>query len=351
MKRIYTMAMLAGMGYTAMAQSAGNVIYNQPPNTYANNNYGGVQMVAYTPPPGVNLAMNNTHGREQYIKTDIMMNVKATSYTAIFSITQNGTGINQTDSLMNYRIAKMVSEISRHAQIKFEHHVDFITLVPRYKKVIEDKRFSKTVNEVPDGFEMKKNIHVLFYNHDHLAQITAAAGKAEIYELAKVEYNVKDMDAVYDQLRVKAKEILDVKYAKRTALGFKLEMTSMGEIQGAVYPIERYASYMAFKNGMPEYAVIESRKKGDKAQTVTSTSIEKTPVIYYERIPYNQFDAVINADAAEPCVQVYYSLQVNYRALNEEEELIKKEDRMLSVEMKKAEIKQKYNPNPAVKTR
>lgn len=354
---LYLLPAVLLINSTAFAQSAGNVVYN--PGGYNNinqsgNKYGGgVQMIAYTPPPGVNLNASGYQSREQLIKSDIMINVKPTSYTAIFSLTQNADRMMQTDSLSNMRIENMIAAIKKDPTIKFEYHVDFIALVPRYKTVTEEKRFSKTVNEVPDGFEMKKNIHVLFYNHDHLATIIAAAGKGEIYECVKVEYNVKDMDAVYEQLRLKAKEVLDAKYVKRTNLGFKLEMLSMGETQGSVYPIERYAQYNAFKNGTPEYVVVEARKKQDKdkPQPVSYSAIEKTPVIYYERLPYNQFDAVINADVAEPCVQFYYSLQVNYKIINEEEELIKKEDRALTVEMKKAEIKQINTPTPLNKTK
>ncbi|MFI5204464.1 MAG: hypothetical protein ACHQF2_08205 [Flavobacteriales bacterium] len=358
MKHLFCLLPAALFSYQiSFSQSAGNVVYN--PGGYnnqnlSNNRYGGgPQMIAYNPPPGVNLNAGAHQSREQLIKSDIMINIKATSYTAIFSLTQNADRMMQTDSLSNIRIENMIAAIRKDPAIKFEYHVDFIALVPRYKTVTEEKRFSKTVNEVPDGFEMKKNIHVLFYNHDHLATIIAAAGKGEIYECVKVEYNVKDMDAVYEQLRIKAKEVLDAKYVKRTNLGFKLEMLSMGETQGSVYPIERYAQYQAFKNGTPEYVVIESRKKQDKdkPQPVTYTGIEKTPTIYYERIPYNQFDAVLNADVAEPCVQFYYSLQVNYRILIDAEEQIKKEDRALTVEMKKAEIKQINTPAPLNKTK
>lgn len=326
----------------AYCQSAGNVIYNPGYNGTVSN-YSSVQLVPYTTPSGVNLSVNMGNYREQSIKADVMINVKPTSYTAIFSLTQNGSRIEQTDSLINLRIKKMVAEISKDPSIKVEYHVDFIALLPRYKTVTEQKRFSKTVNEVPDGFEMKKNVHVLFYNHDHLATITASAGKAEIYELVKVEYNVKDMDAIYSQLQVKAKEIIDAKYLKRTNLGFKLNILTMGETQGSIYPIERYAHYSAFKTGTPEYVVVEAqlKKDKDKVETVSYSNIEKSPVIYYERIPYNQFDVVINADVAEPCVQFYYSLQANYKVIDDAEELIKKEDRQLSVELKRSEINQK----------
>lgn len=339
---------------TLFAQSAGNMVYN--PGGFQNNTGnkygGGVQMISYAAAPGVNLSVNNSYSKDQAIKADVMMNVKPSSYTAIFSLTQNAYDMTAVDSIADIRISKMIAQLKANPAIKFEYHIDFIALVPRYKTVTEEKRFSKTVNEVPDGFEMKKNIHVLFYNHDDLSDIIAAAGKAEIYECVKVEYNVKNMDDIYDQLRLKAKEVIDEKRIKREAIGFSLELTSMGENQGAVYPIERYAQYTAFKNGTPEHVILEAKKRQDKnqPQTVSYNPQEKSPTIYYERVPYNQFDVVMNADVAEPSVQVFYTLQVNYKVLNKEEELIKKEDRALTVELKKAEIHQMMNPAP-VKTK
>lgn len=334
---------------TLFAQSAGNMVYNPGAfqNTTGNKYGGGVQMIAYAGAPGVNLSVN-TYAKYQFIKADVMMNVKPSSYTAIFSLTQNADDMTKVDSVADIRINRMIAALRSNPSIKFEYHVDFISLVPRYKTVTEEKRFSKTVNEVPDGFEMKKNIHVLFFEHDHLSDIIAAAGKAEVYECVKVEYNVKNLDDVYDQLRLKAKEVVDEKRVKREAIGFSLELQSMGENQGAVYPIERYAHYTAFKNGTPEHVVLEAKKRQDKnqPQTVSYNQQEKSPTIYYERIPYNQFDVVMNADVAEPSVQVYYSLQVTYKVLNKEEELLKKEDRALTVELKKAEIQQMLNPKP-----
>src|SRR5687767_7217724 len=87
----------------SFSQSAGNVVYN--PGGYNNQNLSnnrhnsGPQMIAYTAPPGVNLNASSHQSQEQLIKSDIMINVKATSYTAIFSLTQNADRMMQTDSL------------------------------------------------------------------------------------------------------------------------------------------------------------------------------------------------------------------------------------------------------------
>lgn len=325
------------------SQSAGNMVYSP---SSVGNRYGAPQMLAYTPPPGVNLNIPSMQRSTQTVKADVMINVKATSYTAIFSITQNARTLEQVDSFMNIRIQSFLKGIRSIPSIRFEHHTDVISLVPRYKQVTEEKRFSRTVNEVPDGFEMKKNVHILFFDHDHLSPIMAAAGKAEIYELVKVEYNVANTDEVYEQLRTKALEVVHHKQEKRSAMGFKLEQLSLGEIQGAVYPIERYAHYTAYRSGTPEYVVLEERRRKDKGTPITTSvsHMEKSPTIYYERIPYNQFDVVMNTAVAEPCVQFYYSLQVEFKVVNDADEQIRQEDRALAVEMKKAEIYQRYHP-------
>jgi hypothetical protein len=46
---------------------------------------------------------------------------------------------------------------------------------------------------------------------------------------------------------------------------------------------------------------------------------EKNKTIFYDRIPYNQFDKVINADTEEPCIQLYYTLVVTYTMMTQEQ--------------------------------
>ena len=71
---------------------------------------------------------------------------------------------------------------------------------------------------------------------------------------------------------------------------------------------------------------------------------DKHKTIYYNRIPYNQFDMVINADYAEARVQFYYTLKVRYTTSNFEQHQKAKE------RIKKAEERRKQLEKDQVKT-
>ena len=193
------------------AQSAGNATISSAGNmidsrgNISSYSSGNINFMPYNPPAGVNLSTPSSSGGYTPVKADVMMNVRASSYVAILSITQTGESITETDSLMDIRLNKVFDQL-RLVGIPMENtHVDFISMLPNYEFELTEKRYSKTLNEVPTGFEMKKNIHVRFKEHDRLNDLIAAAAKAEIYDLVKVDYNVTDMDAVYSQLLAKAR--------------------------------------------------------------------------------------------------------------------------------------------------
>src|SRR5687768_11467146 len=71
------------------SQSAGNFLYN--------NQYAGNTDRAY-------VQTNTPNGNSIMLTAEVMMNVRATSYTAIFSISQNGVDAMQVDSLISGRI-------------------------------------------------------------------------------------------------------------------------------------------------------------------------------------------------------------------------------------------------------
>ena len=307
------------------AQLAGNAIANDAGNA----------MISYNPPRGVNLnpALNNNNSLTP-IKADVMINVKATSYVVIFSLTQVGESISETDSLMDLRLFKVYEELKSRGVPLEETHVDFISMIPKYEFEQTEKRFSRTMNEVPSGFEMKKNLHIGFTDPDLINGMITAAAESEIYDLVKVDYNIENMDLVYEQLRKKAEEIIAQKTASYTRMGFTLEAQQYGTTQGSVYPMERYSKYTAAKTGMPKYYA----KKSTKEKPVEYNYAEKNSTIYYEKVPYNQFDLVLNEEMVEPSVQFYYNLTVNYKIVLEDVALREKEDRQLDLELRRAQI-------------
>lgn len=295
-----------------LSQAAGNAIYSNE-----NNNHRGVSggnMIN-----GVDLSLSYTNSSfSSLLEANVMINVKATAYVAIFSISQTGNSIEEVERSMQARIELFKQKVAGEGAA-WKIFVDPVALVPTYEIEVTEKKFSKTFNEQPSGFEIKKNIHITFTEHDHINRLITLAAQAEVYDLVKVDYVVDNMDRIIDQLRQEASAILKLKKISVENAGMHVRFTNIGERYGSVYPLERYASYYAYKTGIaPSFAT--RYKKGTPQQTVQYNYAEKNKTIYYEKISDKQFDKVINPVVGEPQVQVYLSLKAAYNFYNPETE-------------------------------
>lgn len=309
----------------SFGQSAGNVIYNNPDAVK---------------PQRVLMNINSPDNRNVVLQAEVMINMNPTSYVAIFSATQNGTTATETDSLMNIRLKMVIDGLKLMGIQNKDIHIDVISMVPTYSIKLEKKKFSRTANEIPTGFEMKKNIHVIYYDHDKLSEIISYVAKAEIYDIVKVDYNLSDIQSVYDSLMDAACQIIKMKEKLYGRMGLHLEVENLSDGFNVAYPLERYASYTAFNIGssIEEIKVAKSRKAqgmniyvSGKNQDVNINNfyndedetkfivnhMDKKKTIYYNKIPYNQFDNVINADFVAPRIQFYYTLKVRYSTMNQ----------------------------------
>jgi hypothetical protein len=361
---IYTLCVLIALGtsmYT-QAQIGGNVLMDQK-STAGNYNYMNQGIINER----VNIPINSPNGNYISIKADVLMNLKATSYTAIFAITQNGKDVYQTDSLMRARLNQIMFGLGRLGIAEENIHIDAVSLVPTYAYKLEEKKFSKHSVEVPTGFELKKNIHILITDHAILDHVISELAFAEVYDMVKVEYNIDGMQTYYDQLRKAAMSVIDTKKATYSDFGFHLIIQTLGDGFNVTYPIERYKSYTAFNTGTTIQAVTEAKAMQNNTLNVYANNVlvhnetkrlsepqqqfvvqtaEKNKTIFYDRIAYNQFDKVINADTEEPCIQLTYSLQVNFSMMTEEswklQEEMKKQNELA---MKAPDKKKKMRRN------
>lgn len=327
MKRIVLItAMLSLLSITqAFSQAAGNVIYN---------NHDVINPQRFS----INLSQSNDMTAN--ITAEVLMNVAASSYTVIFSATQSGATAIETDSLMNVRLYIVKQELMKAGIKQKEIHIDLISFVPSYSLKLEGKKFSRTANEIPIGFQLKKNIHVIIYNYDLLDKITSVMAKSEIYDIVKVDYNLDNLKLCFDTLRKEAIRIIRAKEKTYNEMGLYVKIESMFDGFNAVYPLERYASYTAYYTGSSIEEIRMAKKKKEKAASSTiikgnNTTVninvndaddddtefivkysDKNKTIYYNRIPYNQFDNILNADYAEPRIQLVYSIKAKYRVEN-----------------------------------
>ncbi|GIM56948.1 hypothetical protein CAPN006_13410 [Capnocytophaga canimorsus] len=96
---------------------------------------------------------------------------------------------------MSRRIYQAINQIKNLKGV--EVYVDIISFVPIYEFEIEKKIFSKkNYNEVPKGFELKKNIHIKYTSYAQLDEFINILSKEEIYDLVKVDYFANNLDNV-----------------------------------------------------------------------------------------------------------------------------------------------------------
>ena len=238
------------------------------------------------------------------LQAEVLYNAQPSSYLAIFAVTQTAENMEDVDKFMNLRLENFKKAVMNFGIADSQIFTDFVTLVPKFEVQIEKKRKSKTANEVPMGFELKKNVHIAFTDTKLLEKMITAAAANEIYDLAKVEVNIKDVKKIHEELRAEGMKIIQAKAAPYAALGLKLSPLSMGDKFETFFPIENYESYTA-------YATDYSKTSGESYSKFSIKSAPKDKTVYYNRVPYDQFDNVINPEFVEPPVQIHYRVLVS----------------------------------------
>lgn len=284
MKRTSFLLLMILFPMYLMAQHAGNQNY------VATNSRAHVR--AANPSPYVGVEVN------------ALMNVKASSYTAVFNVSQVGSTSDSTNNLINERIEKIVNGVMELGLEEKDIHIDMISFVPVYEVEVEKKLFSKTYNEVPKGFELQKNIHINYTQPGILDDIITLCADNEIYDLVKVDYFVEDLEAIYDSLQQSALRVIESKRSFYKAIGIDFEKFDMifSEKRAAITPHDAYSHYTAY-NSISLDAV--KQKKGLK-------EVKKQKSLFYNPISYKNFDVVINPTINEPVVQFTLNVKINY---------------------------------------
>jgi len=275
-----------------LAQVSGNANYR------SNANYGGNTNNAAL--PEAQFEDDSTI----IIGANVLMNAKASSYVLLIGLSQAGESAETCNSLMNQRINGFVEKLVLLGIKKSDINVDFISQVPVYEYETEKKLFSKTYQEVPSGIYLNKNIHIGYKDINAFEQILAAAAKFDIYDIIKVDYVVENMEVIYDSLRNTAIHLINKKVQsfKKLGLNFGSRFQIAAENYTSSYPTELYRSYRAFSSPS-----LQNVKKNTSVNQVS-----KPETSFYEHIPYQKFDMVINPQVIEPAVQFVYLLKVKY---------------------------------------
>jgi len=293
MKQILISLAIAFSFYSLHAQHTGNASYGQfqsqvealpTANTFSSN-------------------LPRINSNQYQFEINGLANVVADAYTAIFNVIQLAPSAVEADQIMSSRIQTMEGTLSTLGLEGVSVKIDMVSLVPVYAFQEEKKRFSKkTYQEVPVGLELQKNLLVHFTQADQLDLILKAAAESEIFDLVKVDYYIKDREAVYAELRERCKANLDAKVEFYTSLGIRLDTAdrALSFAESVVYPMSRYKEYQA-----ASVSQLSGIKDPQGVQQV-----RKPQSAYYHALPDHPFDVVINPEIREPVVQFTYSLRV-----------------------------------------
>jgi len=255
---------------------------------------------------GIPKAATMLDGNQIEISINALSNQKASSYTAIFSLLQLGKTADETNTLLNSRLTAFLGELKTLGIPTADIYVDMVNFLPKYEYDVSKKLFSKkTYTEIPKGFELQKNIHIRYTDAALLDRIVTAAARQEIYDIVKVDYFVKDPQAVYAQLREAAFLYLTQIKSQYRSTGLKLDSAYLVTAENAwvAYPINRYETYQAFSG---------QRLDADDKSNAVVNSADKPVSRFYNAVPANDYDIVINPEILEPAVQFSYNLILKF---------------------------------------
>ncbi|WP_458627798.1 SIMPL domain-containing protein [Winogradskyella sp. PC D3.3] len=238
------------------------------------------------------------------IDVKALQNVSATTYTAIFNVSQMGPSAEKTNQLLKQRIDSIKYRLNSKGIAQKDIAIDVISFVPIYEVEVTKKLFSKTYTEVPKGFELQQNIHIQFTKTSQFEAILEACAKSEVYNLVKVDYYIENIQAVYKNLQDELLQLIEQKKAYYKVLGFNMSdyNVAIADDKYCYFPKDFYQSYQAYNS-----ISIEAL---DKNKGVTTA--KKQTSYYYQPLTYENYDVVINPSILEPVVQIGMNIKLAF---------------------------------------
>lgn len=238
-----------------------------------------------------------------YLDAGVLMNVKADEYVAVFAVNVEGATPLENDTKINGMIAQFRKGLQALGIKEKDVFVDFVSQTRIYRSTLDQANL--TAQEELVGFELKKNVSVHFTDKNLLDQMVTSAARAQIYDVVKVDYVVRDAQAVKDRVRAEALRILKSKAEQYdTQLGLKLygPLQIMVDSPSVYYPVEQYHSYVAAE---AETLIVPSDK-------YTVKKLRRSRTFFFDPLNGSTFDTVINPVIVEPVVQFTAYIRARY---------------------------------------
>jgi uncharacterized protein YggE len=249
-------------------------------------------------------------GTSMFVEANVLMNVRADEYVAVFGVLREGESVAQCVEKMAAAIEEFSAALGELGIGEDDLFVDFVAQNKIYGfEIIDDIAREKLV-----GFELKKNVLIRLRDKGLLDQLVAAAARLEIFDLIKVDYVVKDIGAINDRLVREAARVIKQKasrYADLLAIELGTPAQVYAERPSVYYPSELYDSYTAFES--------EAIGAAFARQKYTTQTARKSRTFFFNPLDADGFDHVVNPVVTEPVVQCTLHLKVKYEVREQNE--------------------------------
>jgi len=263
--------------------------------------------------------------REVEFTINALSNQRASAFVAIFSVFQAGETVKDVNTSINERISGMTEGLTAIGVLEEDIYVDMVNFLPTYAFSEENKIFSKkTLTEKPTGFQLQKNLHIRYRKAGMLDDIMTAATNAGIYDIIKVDEIVEKPQDVYTELRQLTFEYLEGLKTMYSENGIALDSSKLSVAESAwvVYPKDRYESYSAHAS--------QKLSKEDR-EGANVSQVNKPTLRFYNAIPANDYDLVLNPDVLAPTAQFTYSMKVKFTLPEEKKPVVAPEPEVKTV--------------------
>jgi len=249
---------------------------------------------------------NIVNNNEVIFDIDVLMNVEAKSFVAVYNVRQVAENAVKVNELMSTRLNDFISALSEKGIKRSAITLDLISQTPIYGIEKSRKLFSTTSNEVPIGFELEKNVIIRYNNYEDINWIAAMAAGFEIYDLVKVDVFAKDPQLFLDTMRHASMSYLKkmLKDFKDAGIVLDTLKRTISEKNTAIYPITRYQKYNPLSK--PGYSSLLKGTDATSVETIPSASL------YYNHFAFTDYDIVIHSQITKPVIQYTMNVKVKY---------------------------------------
>ncbi|HCC94677.1 MAG TPA: hypothetical protein DEQ26_10185 [Flavobacteriaceae bacterium] len=234
------------------------------------------------------------------INVNILLNQTADKYILTLGVNQNGKNPKECLAQINKRIDSFITNSKKIGIKKEDIYVDFITQT----KIFDFEVKSNNVEQIENGFEIKKNIIIKVDKYENIEKLISEASVYQIYDVIKVDYLNDNTELIYENLLNEAKLILDKKKQNYFKI-FNRKLIGQPRANDNFY-------YLFPKSQYQEYSAYESSELDNYPSSIIKKIARKNKTFYFEGIDYSGFDKVINNSNPTVAIQYILNLTVVY---------------------------------------